>query len=157
MNGVVVYDSEFGNTEAVAHAIAEGIGGNVRLARVGDVGDLRNLDLLVCGSPTQGGRPTAAIKEFLNWMPDLAQTQVAAFDTRFAPKGHGPALRLLMRVIGYAAPRIERALVKRGGRLAAPAAGFIVEDKEGPLREGELRRAEAWGRLFVHNGVTAQR
>jgi hypothetical protein len=36
--------------------------------------------------------------------------------------------------------------VRAGGERAGPAAGFVVEDKEGPLREGETDRARAWAR-----------
>ena len=49
-----------------------------------------------------------------------------------------------MRVIGYAAPRIAAALVSKGASLAAPPEGFIVEDKDGPLKAGELERAARW-------------
>jgi hypothetical protein len=51
-----------------------------------------------------------------------------------------------MKMGGYAAPRIARALEKKGGNLAAPPEGFFVEDKEGPLKAGELERAAGWAK-----------
>lgn len=55
-------------------------------------------------------------------------------------------LRLLMSVIRTAAERIAKALVKKGGRLVAEPEGFIVEQKEGPLKQGELERARLWAK-----------
>jgi flavodoxin I len=54
-----------------------------------------------------------------------------------------------MKVIGYAAPKIAKSLIAKGGRQVAPPEGFIVLDKEGPLRDGELERAAAWARDVV--------
>ena len=57
MKVLVVYDSVYGNTEQIARAIGEGLGAeeSVPVVRVADVNpeQLRNLDLLVVGSPTQ--------------------------------------------------------------------------------------------------------
>jgi len=36
--------------------------------------------------------------------------------------------------------------VKKGGRLVAEPEGFIVENKEGPLKQGELERANKWAK-----------
>jgi hypothetical protein len=69
---------------------------------------------------------------------------VAVFDTRFAKNAHGIGLRLLMNTIGFAAEKMARALQQKGGRPLVEPAGFIVKDKEGPLKKGELERAVAW-------------
>jgi flavodoxin len=55
---LVVYDSTYGNTEKIAQAIGEAIGGQI--LRVGEVNpaDLKGFDLLIVGSPTRGGLPT---------------------------------------------------------------------------------------------------
>lgn len=50
-----------------------------------------------------------------------------------------------MGLIGYAAPKILSVLESKGGKRAAEPVGFIVTDKKGPLTEGELERARAWG------------
>lgn len=106
--------------------------------------DLESLDLLIVGSPTQGGRPTISLQEFIKKIPEsaLKGVKVATFDTRIEAKGAG--LRFLTKVLGYAAPRIADSLKSKGGNLVVPPEGFIVEQKEGPLKKGELERATQW-------------
>jgi hypothetical protein len=79
-------------------------------------------------------------------LPDgsLKGVPVAAFDTRLERATRGFFLKLLMSVIGYAAPKIAAQLRKQGATLIADAEGFLVTDKEGPLKSGELDRARAW-------------
>ena len=79
--------------------------------------------------------------------------QTAAFDTRVDTASSGLPLRLLMSVIGYAAPKIAKELSAHGGLQARPPEGFIVEGREGPLRDGELERAIEWARS-VHASVS---
>jgi flavodoxin I len=55
----------------------------------------------------------------------------------------------MAHMFGYAAEPIAASLVKHGGTQILPPAGFFVMDTEGPLREGELERAAAWGREIV--------
>ena len=159
MKSLVVYDSAYGNTATIGQAIAAALGSEVQAGMVGAEArfELGSLDLLVVGSPTQGGRPTAAIQAFLSTIPPnaLQNTAVAAFDTRFAPQARGLGLRLLMRLIGFAAPRIARELQGKGGQLAVSPEGFIVTGKEGPLKSGEAERATAWAQLLlaVHPSV----
>jgi flavodoxin len=152
MKTLVVYDSQFGNTEQIARAIADGAGGTtvVRAAKA-DLIDLRTYDMLVVGSPTQAGRPTADIKRFLDSIPagGLAKMQVAAFDTRVSAKRCGPFAKLVMGIFGYAAGRMAAPLQAKGGRLKAPPEGFAVVDKEGPLEPGEHERAYRWGKDLV--------
>jgi hypothetical protein len=54
-----------------------------------------------------------------------------------------------MKIIGYAAPRIAGGLQAKGGRLAAPPEGFFVQEKEGPLKQGELERAASWAKSLA--------
>jgi flavodoxin len=145
MKTLVVYDSKFGNTEAVARVIAETVNcPQVRHAVAVEPDDLRGLDLLVVGSPTQGGRPTKAIQNLLNEITaqTLNHTRIAAFDTRIP--AHGFFLGALMGLIGYAAPKIDARLRARGGTRAAEPEGFLVTGTEGPLQDGELARAAEW-------------
>ena len=150
MSTTVVYDTGFGNTAKVAQAIAAALPGGAAIHRISDFapGHLPQGGLLIAGSPTQGGRPTPAMLAWLNAIPAdrLAGTAVCAFDTRMEVADQGFALRMIMGVIGYAAPRILKALEAKGGYANAEPAGFIVEGREGPLREGELERAAAWAR-----------
>jgi flavodoxin len=153
MKTLVVYDSLYGNTEKIAKAIADTVGGEAKSAGKFDLSELEGLDLLIVGSPTHGGRPSPGMTEFLNKIPSnsLKGVKVAAFDTRFAKSEHGVGLRLLMTVINFAAPRIAKALETKGGTLAAEPEGFIVEGKKGPLKEGELPRATTWAKGILES------
>lgn len=154
MKALVVYDSQFGNTEKIAQAIGEGLrrlgdGAVADVVRIGSARpeQVKGLDLLVVGSPTQGFRPTVAIASFLKNLPEqsLADVLVAAFDTRIDLSTIKPAIfRFIVGRGGYAAKPIGEALIRKGGRLAVPAEGFIVLDREGPLAGGELARAGVW-------------
>jgi flavodoxin len=138
VKALVVYDSKYGHTEKIAHAISEAIGG--RMLRVAEMSpaDLMGFDLLIVGSPTHGGFPSPAIDGLLKALPALAGRDVAAFDTRTK-----------RTIFGYAAPRIARRLEKSGGKLVAPPEGFFVAGKEGPLVDGELERAAGWAKGIV--------
>ena len=60
---LIVYDSVYGNTEKIAKAIGDAIIDEVKVLRVGEVNisELKTFNLLIVGSPTQGGRPTPAM------------------------------------------------------------------------------------------------
>lgn len=153
MTTLIVYDSTYGNTERLARTMQAALGGDCQLLRAGDVRmeDLVGVDRLIVGSPTQGGRPTQAVGRFLGGIPagSLRGVFAAAFDTRMSAREQALWLRALMRIIGFAAPKIGRALESKGARLAVPPEGFIVEGKEGPLRAGEEERAASWTRSIA--------
>jgi len=148
MNALVVYDSLYGNTEKIARAVGEALGPGTRVVRAGgvDPADLETVDLLVVGSPTHGGRPTEAVQELLERLEGSlpAGARVAAFDTRMGAKWVG--------IFGYAAGKIARVLEKAGGTLVAPAEGFVVRGKEGPLKDGERERATNWAKELAGSG-----
>jgi flavodoxin I len=154
MRILVVYDSKFGNTEKVAEVIGKALGDDARVDRVDHVGagDLREYELVIAGSPTQGGRPTPLFKEFLREIPDgsLKNVKVTAFDTRIASAGQGFMMKFFMGILGFAAGRIARRLEAKGGQLVTQPQGFIVDGKEGPLHQGEIERAEAWAFTIAH-------
>lgn len=157
MKTLVVYDSEFGNTEIVARAIGEVLGseGEVEVRRVGDIQPegFIGLDMLVVGSPTQQFNPTKATSTFLKGIPknSLKGTKVAAFDTRLTVEEieETAILAFFVRIFGYAAKPIGDALKKKGGELVIPPEGFLVQGMKGPLVEGELDRAQTWAREII--------
>jgi flavodoxin I len=155
MKALIVYDSLYGNTEKIAKAIGGAITGEVKVLRPGEVNpsELESIDLLIVGSPTQGGRATQAIQGFLSKIPanTLKNVSVTSFDTRISGKDRGFGVRILIGVIGYAAGKIASSLKGKGGTLAAPPEGFIVKDREGPLKEGELERAAGWAKGIVES------
>ena len=147
MKVLIVYDSVHGNTEKIARAIGDAVTGEVEVhhAREVNISESDTFDLIIVGSPTHGGRPTPAVRDFLKKAPALAieGTNVAAFDTRLPAKW--------VRIFGYAAGRIGDSLKRKGGNLAAPPEPFFVEGTEGPLKEGELERASGWANEIVKN------
>ena len=167
MNALVVYESLYGNTRKVADAIAEGLRdpAHVDVVAVGDVSAsaLASADTLVVGGPThihgltstrsrKGAHDDAAKKglpqpdlagpPLREWFDDIQRTQqprdAAAFDTRIGK----PKL-----LTGSAASGIARRLRHHGYHVVAEES-FIVDDTAGPLQEGELERARAWGRAL---------
>lgn len=155
---LVVFESMFGNTRAVAEAIADGLAtfGDVRAVDVRDATtEVRDMDLIVVGAPThafglsrprtradagtQGADPKAAagggVREWIDSLDsgDRSPT-VAVFDTRI----HRP------RVPGSAARAARRRLRRHGFRVGE-AVSFWVTGTPGPLSDGELARARRWG------------
>ena len=161
MNGLIIYDSFFGNTEQIAQAIGHALGSpeEIQMLRVGDVKpeQLAGLQLLIVGSPTRGFRPSPAISNLLKGIPrnSLKGTKVAAFDTRFTEeeiKSSAAILPFMVKIFGYAAKPIADKLQEKGGELIAPPEGFYVRGSEGPLLDGELDRAAEWAwRILGHS------
>lgn len=145
MKTLIVYDSVYGNTEKIAKAIGDAITGEVKVLRVGEVNssELKVFDLIIVGSPTQGGRPTQAIQDFLKKVmePAIKGINVAAFDTRFSTK--------LVRIFGYSAGRIASILKRKGATLVVLPKGFFVKSTKGPLKEGEVEHAASWAKEIV--------
>jgi flavodoxin len=156
MRAVIVYDSIFGNTEKIAHAIAGGIEkckAEVIHVDSADSVSLSDVSLLIVGSPTRSFKPTPAIVKFLDSVPDglLDNSAVAAFDTRIAKEDiKGKFFRFLVDSGGYAANPIAEKLRKKGGTLILPPEGFFVESENGPLKDGEETRAKSWAKLACH-------
>jgi hypothetical protein len=110
---------------------------------------LSDVDLLVVGAPTHAwGLPRAKsrasvdsgltgtlLRDWLADMPAGDGRPAAAFATRLAKP------RLLT---GSAAGGITRRVRRRGWRATKPAT-FVVTASPGPLGEGELAKAVAWG------------
>lgn len=147
MKALVIYDSLYGHTGQVARAIAGGISEDIQAVRIDEAvpDELSSYELLVVGSPTQGGRHTKPMQAFLGKIPEgaLKNVSVAAFDTRFKSKW--------VKIFGYAAGRIGDVLKDKGGNLIVPPEPFYVKGTKGPLAEGELERAAAWGKALVES------
>lgn len=146
MNALVIYDSQYGNTERIATAISDTLrtSSDVRSVRVNEVHplELHGVDLLVLGSPTQGWRPTVAMQTLLaSLTPDQLQScAIGCFDTRFQMP------RLLT---GSAAKAMENRFQRMGIALVVPPESFFVEHTQGPLCAGELARAAVWARMLL--------
>ena len=173
MRVLVVHESLFGNTRAVAQAVAAGIASalpdvDVECRSVLDVPpDAAGADLLVVGGPTHFWGVTSALSRAMELQyerrirprlhPAGSTAGRRAADTAGVrewladlPSGRGrPAAAFDTRIerplTGGAAPWIGRRLRRRGYRLVAAPEAFVVERVAGPLRAGEEDRARAWG------------
>lgn len=152
MKAMIVYESFYGNTRAVAEAIRNALATKMETHMVNIITMPPDFserpELIVVGSATRGFRPCPATIEWLKSLSpfDLEGTMVAAFDTRIAlPSIKNGVVRWLVKTGGFAAADIQRGLVRSGGAVVAKATGFDVADKEGPLLDGELERAYNWG------------
>ncbi len=161
-NALVVFESMFGNSEQVARAVAEGLeekGVRTHVAEVSgapaEISD--SIELLVVGAPTHafslsrqstrsdaarqgadGDRVAIGLREWLAsaYHEGLQPLHVAVFDTRANKARWLPAA-------GHKAARLAR---DRQFTLVDTPVAFLVGDVHGPLLEGELERARAWGR-----------
>ena len=144
MKTLIIYDSQYGNTEQIAKAMAVALGKEAKAVKMGQAkaADMKGYTYIIIGSPTQGGRATPATMTFLNSLTtdDLSGKRFAAFDTR---------LKGWSKIFGYAAPRIEAVLKEKRANCTAQPQGFIVNKAKGPLAEGELERAATWAKAIV--------
>jgi flavodoxin len=172
MRALVVYESMFGNTHAIADHIAEGLRARfeVDVVSVADATPDRvgGADLLVVGGPTHvhsmtsktsrnAAREQAEKDEELeldehatdpglrDWFDEIeGKGAAAAFDTRI----DAPAA-----VTGRASRGIARRLKRHGFHLAADAESFLV-DKHNHLIDGEADRATEWGKQLAASAST---
>ncbi|GAB3145382.1 hypothetical protein GCM10027058_01660 [Microbacterium neimengense] len=165
MRGVetlIVYESLWGNTRQVAEEIARGAGersDGLTLCAVADAPSslAPSLGLLLIGAPTHAFTlPTPSsraearshgaavphapgVREWLaTVVVESPPARVAAFDTR-----QGRSF-----IVGSAARSIARA-ARRRALVVSDTADFVVTSREGPLEQGELERAFAWGRALT--------
>jgi hypothetical protein len=161
MQAIVVYETHWGNTAAIARAIAEGIGPEARaLSTAEAIGEaLSGVGLIVAGAPLLGfALPTDGMLKSVAANaakdpkpPDLSQPAMRTWLDALA-KGSGRAAAFetaLWWSPGSSAKAILGKLEAAGYRPTAKAQRFVVQGKYGPLRDGELARAKAWGAVLV--------
>ena len=173
MRAVIIYESMFGNTHAIADAIAKGLESldNVVVVPVAEAGRERLGDVvLVVGGPTHSrGMSRTRTRKWAastarnakndlvldrdaqgpgvrDWLRSLghSHTKFAAFDTRFK----GPAV-----LRGRASKVISRKLRKHGFDMVAKPESFFVTLKN-HLGPGEEARAQEWGKRLAARVVT---
>ena len=149
MKVLVIYDSLYGNTEKIANVIGEKFSSyhNTKVIKVNNTNthDIENVDLLIIGSPTHGGRFTEPIKKFIENLPKKNNYTIKAitFDTSFPTSNMGFFINHIVKIFGNAAPRLSKELNKREIKVIDSKI-FYVLGKEGPLQEGEIERAKEW-------------
>jgi hypothetical protein len=162
MTAMVVCESIYGNTRAVADAVAEGLG-DARVLTVREASEhVEHAELLVVGGPThvhglsstrsrEAGVEAAhkngeihvepdateepGLRAWLHDLPGGDHAKAAAFDTRLDKSPW---------ITGAASRGIAKRL-RRHGFDVVSRESFLVEGSEGPLADGELDRAREWG------------
>ena len=162
MRSLVVYESSFGNTQRIARTVADALAaeGEVTVISVdNELPHIDEFDLVVVGAPThvhglssrmsrkaaleqqrRDGSIGIGVRGWIEELPAAPKTPVAVFDTR---------VRKSEVLVGSAGQRIGKKLRRRGFALVGRPESFFVEGTPGPLEDGELERAEAWGRRLV--------
>ena len=155
MKAVVVYESLWGSTAAIAHAIAEGIGPAACAVPTDEATPalLADADLVVAGAPVIGFRlPTEQMRESVRQdpkapPPDLTHPTMRAWLASL-PHGHGRSAAFETRIWwspGGSIGAIGKGLQEAGYPPVARPQKFVVTGKYGPLRDGEAERARRWG------------
>lgn len=164
MKAIVVYESLWGNTAAVARAIAEGLGPTARAlstaAATAEV--VAGADLIVAGSPLFAFQlPTDKIRATIRSKaatfpapPDLSHPPLRTW-LETLPTGAGRAAAFETRMWfspGGATGAILKALKKAGYDPLARGKRFRVAGMTGPLKAGEIERAREWGAALARAG-----
>ncbi len=163
VSALVVHESSFGNTRAIAMAVAEGVAAaldddaSVAVSPTDRVEPVmtRAVRMLLVGAPThafalprqstredavrQGatGPAMSGVREWIAVLPVRSKDAMAAtFDTRVEVMRHLP---------GSAATSALKQLGRHGYRTVDHES-FYVEGTPGPLLPGEEERAFAWGK-----------
>lgn len=156
MNVIVVYESHWGNTAAVARAIADGFGPEAQVLTTDEASTtaVADADLIIAGAPimafslpsdrmlaTLAGDAKAPAR------PDLSHASMRAWLDQL-PAGHGRSAQFetgLRWSPGGATNAIGHRLEEAGFRRLGKSQRFVVKGSYGPLRDGELERAQQWG------------
>lgn len=172
MHTLIVYESMYGNTHAIAEAIGEGVRsvGEARVVPVRDAGPdlLAWADLVVVGGPTHArGMSTSSSRAsdvagaatddgwskvsldatadgpgIREWL-DGASGVKGKLAVAFDTRAHAPAL-----MTGRASSGISKGLKAKGFQVVADATSFFVDSHQ-VLARGELERATAWGKKLA--------
>lgn len=152
----VVYDSKYGNTKLAAEIIVEGIreieGVEVTVGYVKeiDIGKLVDCDAIVLGAPNHMGRPSQAMKKFVNRLAeqDLKANDAAVFGT-YSGKTRNPdrAVKKLEKMAEKMLPKLK---------LISPSLSIRVRGIPGPFAEGELPKCKDFGRKIANQLMQKQ-
>ncbi|MDH4139197.1 MAG: flavodoxin domain-containing protein [Coriobacteriia bacterium] len=166
MKAIVVYESLWGNTAEVARAIAEGIGPDALVLSTADATPdaVKDANLLVAGAPAHirnlpSDKTRATAKQRSDEdqslpAPDLSHPSMRSW-LESLPRGTGRGAAFDTGAAGWwgggAAKPISRKLRSRGYKPAGKPQTYIVLGQDGPMAEGEIDRARAWGRELAQS------
>ena len=150
MNGIVIYDTSYGNTQKIAEVISETLKESRLDVDIFKVNELKKLsakyyDFLVLGSPTKFGTMSFAVKSFLGkvkseeWM----NKTFAAFDTENPENIERSKAE---NKNWSAAEKIAEKLKEKKMNQLLPVLKASVIGWKGPLSEGEIERAKGYAK-----------
>ena len=157
MRVLIVVESLFGNTHAIAQAVADQLredGADVELVDAASARPhLDGADLVLAGAPTHNlGLPTrtsrasavdrgaapvsSGLREWIGTL-ESSTTPVVTFATRVHGRFSGSASKAAVK------------LLRRRGLSAQQGTDFVVAGTTGPLTEGETDRARQWATTLL--------
>lgn len=148
MNGIVIYDTSYGNTRKITETIPEtlkesGIGADTFYVK--DVKKLgaKHYDFLILGSPTKFGTMSLTVKGFLGKVKskEWANKPFAAFDTELRTN--------IERKESSAGEKIAEKLKENQMNQLLPVLKAAVLGWKGPLQEGEIQGTREYARELV--------
>ena len=172
MRALVVYESMFGSTRALAEQIGAGLAEGGAEASVVEVGALltesppvsgagkpsvrlpQDVDLLIVGGPTHAlsmSRATTRADAAQDGPVVSSHTGIREWIEMLVLPVDGVAVATFGTKVqvkglpGSAADAAAKRLRKRGGRLVAPSRNFAVRGRSDGLVDGELEAAHRWG------------
>ena len=172
MHTLLIYESMYGNTHAIATAMAASLSGRseVRVVPVSEATDdlVAWADLVVAGAPTHAhGMPTAKSRSSA---VNSAAEPDGWSDVNLDPSARGPGIREWLEGLGQAAGKpaaafdtrapgpalltgrastgIAKQLRQHGFKLVADPESFIIDTHQ-RLRVGEEERAGTWASILA--------
>ena len=165
MKAIVVYESYWGNTASVAQAIAEGLGEGAKAMSTAEANAeaVAGAGLIVAGSPiiafslpsekTRNDMLAKPDKKAPS-LPDLSHPSIRTWLVALPQadaSGGGAVVRAAAFETGFklspggSAGKILRMLEEKGYKPVAKKQRFLIKASYGPMKDGELDRAKAWG------------
>ena len=146
----VVYDSKYCNTKLAAESIlkgiqsVEGVKTASGYAKEVDAKKVADYDVIVLGTPNHMGRPSRAIKKFVDNLAgfELKAKYVAVFGT-YAGR---------IRPVDRAVNKMEKIVEKKlpNAKLISPSLSVRVNGVTGPIVDGELPKCVAFGKKIAN-------
>lgn len=184
MKALIIYESMYGNTHAVAEAVAEGLRaeGEAKVVPASDAeqADFAGVDLLVLGAPTHvHGLPRPSTRKSAQKAAESSEGRLTLDDGMDAEHGMRAVLDELPDGADAGAPKMAAAFdtrisgpalltgsagrtlaksLRRHGYAGAAAPASFLVDRQDHLLDGETDRAQAWGRTLAGQlGASAER
>lgn len=164
MRSVIITESYFGNTAAIAEEIAAGLTDAGTDTTVTTAEDALNAqapegtDLVILATPTHNmglPSPTTRRQASDKGAENSPATGIREWIDDLSPSVAGPGTRIIAVATttgGFMAGSASKAVVKalkKKGVTATRGEDFTVADVPGPLAEGEKERARAWAQTLV--------